>query len=796
MRWGPKQKQMKKLVLTGVCMTAMFCSYAQFTLKGRVVEKNLTTPIANATVSTRSGLNTITDDYGSFVLKTSNREAIQVEISSVGFSAWSGQLHPDSNITIRLVRNSSLMQPVEIRAVRASEQSPFTKTTLSAAALEKMNIGQDIPFLLNQTPSTVIHSDAGNGVGYTGIRIRGSDPTRINMTINGIPYNDAESQGIFFVNLPDLASSLNSLQIQRGVGTSSNGAGAFGATMNLLTNETNEKAYAELNNSAGSFNTFKNTLRAGTGLLNEHFTFDARLSRISSDGFVDRASSNMQSFFVSGAYLSGTSSLRLNVFSGKEKTYQSWYGIPEFKLETDRTYNSAGTERPGDPYANETDNYTQTHYQLFYNKSLSNFWNLNLALFYTRGKGYYEQYKAGESFGDYGMENFVTGNDTLRETDLIRQLWLDNHFYGNTFSLQYKKAKTELIIGGGWSRYDGKHYGTVTWANAGFPDNHRWYDLDADKTDMNLYAKWQQQLTERLSLFTDLQVRHVSYNIYGFRNNPTLDIKNNWLFFNPKLGLSYSKNNWTAYLSYAIANKEPNRDDFEAGAAQQPVYETLNDLELGVNKQGAVFSWGATVFYMKYRNQLILTGLINDVGAYARTNIPESYRAGIELTGRWKPANWFNISGNIAYSENKIRQFTAYYDDYDQGGQKTETLASTDISFSPRWVGGTTVNLTPAKNFEISVLNKYVSRQYLDNTSRISRSLDPYFLNDLRVIYRIKPGFMNEIQLMGQINNLFNVRYEPNGYSFSYYYGGELQTENFYYPMAGTNFMVGLNLKF
>lgn len=773
----------------------MVSSFAQFSIKGRVVEKNLASPLGNATVRTPSGITTLTDEYGYFLLKTTTRD-VQADISSVGFLPWSGSLSADSVVTIRLERNNTLMQPVEIRAVRASEQSPFTKTTLTASALEKMNMGQDIPFLLNQTPSTVIHSDAGNGVGYTGIRIRGSDPTRINMTINGIPYNDAESQGIFFVNLPDLASSLNSLQIQRGVGTSSNGAGAFGATMNLLTNEIHEKAYAELNNSAGSFNTFKNTLLAGTGLLNNHFTVDARLSRISSDGFIDRASSDMQSFFVSGAYLSNTSSLRLNVFSGKEKTYQSWYGIPESKLESDRTYNSAGTERPGDPYANETDNYRQTHYQLFYNKTLSKYWNLNLAGFYTRGKGYYEQYKADESYGKYGLPNFVTGRDTLRETDLIRQLWLDNHFYGNTFSLQYKKAKTDLIIGGGWSKYKGNHYGIITWATAGVPDNHRWYDLDADKSDVNLYAKWQQQLTERLSLFTDLQVRSVRYDIFGFRDNPTLFINNNWFFVNPKLGLSYTKDNWTAYLSYAVANKEPNRDDFEAGAAQQPVHETLNDLELGLNKQGAVLSWGATIFYMKYRNQLILTGQINDVGAYARTNIPESFRAGIELTARWKPTNWFNVSGNLAYSENKIRRFTGYYDDYDNGGQITESMASTDISFSPRWVGGATINLIPLKNLEVSLLNKYVSRQYLDNTSRESRSLDPYLLQDLRVIYRIKPRFMNEIQLMGQINNLFNVKYEPNGYSFSYYYGGELQTENFYYPMAGTNVMFGLNLKF
>jgi iron complex outermembrane recepter protein len=788
---------MKKLMSFGLLLMAMISVHAQHTVKGRVIEKNVALPVSSATIKFSDGSTTLSDENGYFRLKTNVKTGIRAEITAIGFLDWAGALPTDSAFfTVSLERSSSLMQPVEILAVRASEVSPFTKTTISARAIEKMNLGQDIPFLLNQTPSTVINSDAGNGVGYTGIRIRGTDATRINMTINGIPYNDAESQGIFFVNLPDLASSLNSLQIQRGVGTSANGAGAFGATMNLLTNEVNEKAYAELNNSAGSFSTFKNTLKAGTGLLNDHFTFDARLSRISSDGFVDRASSDLQSFFVSGAYLSKSSSLRFNVFSGKEKTYQSWYGIPESMLKTNRTFNSAGTERPGEPYDNETDNYRQTHYQLFYNKALSAAWKLNLAAFYTRGKGYYEQYKADEYYSDYGIPDFITGNDTLRSTDLIRQLWLDNHFFGNTFSLQYRKHKTDLIIGGGWSNYKGSHYGNVIWSKAGFPDNFRWYDLDADKNDMNIYAKWQQKLSQYLSVFTDLQLRQVRYNIYGFRNNPDLTVKNDWLFFNPKLGLSYTKNDWTAYISFAVANKEPNRDDFEAGNEQQPVFETLHDLEVGFDKKGATLSWGATVFYMNYRNQLILTGQINDVGAYARTNIPESYRAGIELMGSWKPMDWFDLSGSIAYSRNKIGNFTAYYDDYDAGGQKTETLSNTDIAYSPDWVASASLNARPVKNLELSLLNKYVSRQFLDNTGRTSRSLDPFFIQDLRASYRIKPRFMKEILIITQVNNLFNVMYEPNGYSFSYYYGGNQVTENFYFPMAGINFMAGLNLRF
>lgn len=762
-------------------------------LQGRVLESNVTTPLPGATVKT-AGATSLTDEDGYFTLRAA--DGIEVEVSATGFQPWKGKLYRDSTNIIRMTRTHTLMQPVEIRAVRAAENAPFTKTTLSAAALEKLNLGQDIPFLLNQTPSVVIHSDAGNGVGYTGLRIRGTDPTRINMTINGIPYNDAESQGIFFVNLPDLASSLNSVQIQRGVGTSSNGAGAFGATMNFMTNEVNEKAYAEINSSAGSFNTFKNTVRVGSGLINDKFTFDARLSRITSDGFIDRASSDLQSFFLSGAYVSGSSSLRLNVFSGKETTYQAWYGIPESFLKTNRTFNSAGTERPGAPYDNETDNYRQTHYQLFYNKALSKYWNLNAALFYTQGRGYYEQYRADESFEDYGRPNFTTGRDTLTTTDLIRQLWLDNHFYGTTFSAQYKKNKTDLIIGGAATSYKGDHFGDVIWAFAGFPDDHRWYDLDANKQDVNIYTKLQQQLSNRLSAFVDLQLRSVRYNIYGFRNNPGITVENDWLFFNPKLGLSYTHNNYTAYVSYAVANKEPNRDDFEAGTQQQPVHENLHDLEMGIDKKGRNFSWGAALFYMRYRNQLILTGQINDVGAYARTNIPESFRAGIELTGRWKPLPWLDLSGNLAWSRNRIRNFTAFYDDYDNGGQKTETFSSTNIAFSPDWVGSTSVNVKPVRNLDLTLMSKYVSRQYLDNTSRKDRSLDPYLVHDLRASYRILPRFMKEITLIGQINNLFNTMWEPNGYTFSYYAGGSLVTENFYYPMAGTNFMLALNLKF
>jgi iron complex outermembrane receptor protein len=788
---------MKKLMIASMSLLfAHFCA-AQVRVKGHVTEKNVASPVVNATVRMPDGKTVLSDTAGYFTLQLARPGDISLEVSAIGFKTFTGHFstrQPDFNI--ELERKAVLMEPVEIRAVRASDPSPFSKTTLSAATIQQQNLGQDLPFILNQSPSVVVNADAGNGVGYTGIRVRGSDPTRINMTINGIPYNAAESQGIFFVNLPDLASSTNSIQLQRGVGTSSNGSGAFGATMNLLTNEVQQDTYAELNNSYGSFNTWKNTLRAGTGLIDHHFTFDARLSHISSDGYIDRARSDLQSFYVSGAYLTAHSSLRLNVFSGKEKTYQAWYGVPESLLKTNRTFNAAGTERPGSPYNNETDNYKQTHYQLFYNQSLSPNWNLNLAMFYTKGAGYYEQYKAGQSYADYGLEDPVFGTDTLHETDLIRQLWLDNQFFGNTFSLQYKKPATDIIIGGGWNRYLGHHHGDVIWAAAGFPDNYRWYYLEANKTDLNIYGKWQQKISGRVSLFADLQLRKVNYNIYGFRDNPSLVTKNDWLFFNPKLGINYTHNDWRAYASVAVGNKEPNREDFEAGKDGQPSHETLYDAELGIEKRNTVVSWAATYYYMKYHNQLVLTGQINDVGAYTRTNIPNSYRTGIELTGRWKPINWLDANGNLSLSSNKVMNYTSYYDDYDQGGQKSEFLSKADIAFSPAAVAGYTINIRPFNRLELSLIGKYVSRQYLDNTSREDRSLDPFYTQELRLSYRINPRFMKEILLVGQAMNIFDSKYEPNGYTFSYYYGGSLQTENYYYPMAGINFMFALNCKF
>ena len=693
--------------------------------------------------------------------------------------------------------DTTLLQPVEVNAVRAGEKAPFAKTNLNKKEIEKINLGQDLPILLNQTPSVVVNSDAGAGVGYTGIRIRGTDASRINVTLNGIPYNDAESQGTYFVDLPDFSSSINSIQVQRGVGTSSNGAGAFGASINLATNEINKKSYAELNNSYGSYNTLKNTLQFGSGIIGNHFTFDGRLSRISSDGYINRATSNLKSFYTSTAYVSEKNSVRLNIFSGKEKTYQAWDGVPENLLATNRRYNGIGTEKPGTPYDNETDNYTQTHYQLFYNHKINNYWKGNIAVFLTKGKGYYEQYKADKNLADYGLPNYFDGTNTITTTDLIRRLWLDNNFYGSIFSLQHHKNKTDFTVGGGWNGYDGKHFGEIIWAKVqpAVPANYRWYNLIAHKKDFSLYSKWVEQWTTHFQTYVDVQFRNINYAINGFENNPTLLIKNNYNFLNPKLGITYNKNTWQLYASYALAQHEPNRGDYEASTTQQPKPELLNDFEAGAEKKGSNYSFGATLYYMKYKDQLVLTGKINDVGAYTRTNIPNSYRAGIELQGKYIFTSYLNIAANISFSKNKIKNFTEYLDDYDNGGQVSNFYSSTDIAFSPNTVAGGSVNITPVKYAEINLIGKYVDRQYLDNTAKKSRSLNPYYTQDVRLSYLLEGKIFKATSIIVQLNNIFSKKYEPNGYSYSYISGGNITTQNYYFPMAPFNCMVGVNIR-
>jgi iron complex outermembrane recepter protein len=676
--------------------------------------------------------------------------------------------------------DTTYLQPIEINALRAGEKAPFTKTNLTKKDIERNNLGQDLPFLLNQTPGVVINSDAGAGVGYTGIRIRGTDASRINVTINGIPYNDAESQGTFFVNMPDFASSINSIQIQRGVGTSSNGAAAFGATLNLSTNEINKGSYLALNNAAGSFNTFKNTLQFGSGLIKKHFTFDGRFSRITSDGYVDRATSNLQSFYVSGAYINDKHSLRFNIFSGKEKTYQAWNGVSEALIKSNRTYNQSGTEKTDDPYDNETDNYAQTHYQLFFNSKLNAYWKSNVTVFLTRGRGYYEQYKADRKLSSFGLPDYVNGTTTIKRTDVVRQLWLDNYFYGTTFSAQCNKYKTAVAIGGGINQYNGKHYGIIKWAavQAAVPTNYKWYNLPAVKKDFSLYTKLTQQLHTHLYSFVDIQFRNVNYSINGFRDNPSIKVRSNYNFINPKVGFTLIKNSWKAYASYALAQKEPNRDDFEAGATQKPTAEVLHDFEGGIEHKNNAYSFAATFYYMKYKNQLVLTGKINDVGAYTRTNQPNSYRSGLELQGGYVFSTKINVTANAVFSTNKIKKFTEYIDNYDNGTQQLNMYNKTDIAFSPNTILSSSINIAPIRNAEINLVSKYVSRQYLDNTAQKKRRLNPFYTQDVRLSYSLRGKVLKQTDFILQINN------------------GVFNTETFLFPMAPINFMAGINISF
>ncbi|MFZ9719090.1 MAG: TonB-dependent receptor, partial [Chitinophagaceae bacterium] len=632
-------------------------SWAQVRITVQTVDAEDGTPVSNASVQLKEVQTIQTNEEGLLFFSLKKPGTYRFVISAVGYQTLQKEVMITSDtkkIDFELKRQQLFMQPIEISASRAGSKAPFAKTNLSKAEIEKRNLGQDIPFILNQTPSVVVTSDAGNGIGYTGIRIRGTDATRINMTINGIPYNDAESQGIFFVNLPDLASSVSSIQIQRGVGTSTNGAGAFGATMNFSTNEFNEKAYAEVNNSVGSFDTRKHTVKAGTGLINNHFTVDARLSRIESAGFVDRAATDLQSFYLSGAYINKNTSIRLNIISGNEKTYQAWNGVPEAKLRNqpdqllNHYYNNIGslyfTKQDSinlftsDPrrfnvylYDNQTDNYRQDHYQFFVNHAFNSNLKANLTLFYSQGRGYYEQYRHNNRFSSYGLPDVTVGNTVVRRTDLIRQLWLDNDFYGGLYTLEYKKKKHSLIGGGGYTVYQGDHFGEIPWAAIGIAPRHRWYDFDATKTDFNLFAKWQYAITDALELFTDLQYRGVNYRFTGTRKFPTVNVNETFHFLNPKLGIHYRRNGYTAYASYAVGNKEPNRDDYERNETDPlPRREQLHNVEAGVSKNTSRYTWNANLFLMRYKDQLVLTGRINDVGDAVRVNVPNSYRIGIE----------------------------------------------------------------------------------------------------------------------------------------------------------------------
>jgi len=705
----------------------------------------------------------------------------------------------DQSIVVLMEPSSFLADEVVVQATRASTNAATTFKNLSSDEIAKNNLGQDITYLLNQTPSVVVSSDAGAGVGYTNMTIRGSDTQRINVTINGIPYNDSESQGSFWVNMPDFASSVDNIQIQRGVGTSTNGAGAFGASINIQTDQRIDTAYGELDNSFGSYNTWKNTVKLGTGLINDKFSLDARLSQIKSDGYMDNAFSDLKSFYVSGAWYGKKSFLRANVFSGKEKTYQAWNGVPEELLETDRTHNEFD-------YKDQTDNYTQTHYQLLYSNQLNTKLLLNGALHYTRGLGYYEEYEEDAALEDYKLEPVIIGGETITNTDLVRRRWLDNNFYGLTYSLNYRPTGLlNLTLGGAYNEYEGDHYGEVIWATYSSNLNlgDKYYLNDATKKDFNVYAKGDYKL-DNLSFFGDIQYRNVNYIQRGAnRDLGILDQIVNYNFFNPKLGFSLSfDNNSNIYASVAMANKEPVRRDFtDSSPESRPSPERLTDVELGYRISSSKFNVGINGYGMFYKDQLVVTGQINDIGSAVRENVDKSYRVGAELDASWQPFANFTWRATAAFSQNKIKDYTFYTDIYDANwdvvDQKAETLSETDIALSPNTILSNEFAYVPFEKAEIALISKYVSRQYLDNTANKGKSIDPFFTSDLRLSYQTPIKGLKNLGVTLKVNNIFNELYEANGYTFGYFNpDGQLETYNYYFPQATRNFLLGLNLKF
>jgi iron complex outermembrane receptor protein len=803
---------MKLRISLALLVLLPFLSMAQISLSGKVMDAQTAAQLQGAHLNLNNRLvRTTTDEQGMFNVSGLKPGTYRLKITYMGYLTWENliELSSDKVMNIEMEVAPILSEAAIITSTRANAKTPVAYQNLNAEEISKKDQGRDIPFLLEQMPGTVVTSDAGAGVGYTGFRIRGTDMNRINITVNGIPLNDAESHSVFWVNMPDFASSVGSLQVQRGVGTSTNGAAAFGASVNLQTAPPPSEAYGLITNAYGSFNTWRHNVEAGTGLINGKWAMDARLSKLSSDGFIDRATADLKSFYVSGGFYGKNTIAKLNIFSGKEVTYQAWDGVPSYILDTNRTWNGIGmyTDYQGNTkfYENETDNYQQDHYQLLVSQRISSRITGNVAIHYTRGFGYYEQFKDDEDLEDYLISPIeVVGGDSIiiTQSDLIRRKNLDNHFYGFTWSLNYEKGKLNLVAGGSGNIYDGLHYGNVIWAEfaqtAGY--GHRWYEGTGDKRDLNFYTKAQYQAGKKLSLYADLQLRGISYSLAGI-DDDLRDITQNhdFMFFNPKAGLFYQLNNANSlYLSFAIANREPNRDNYTDAdpSKPSPVAETLFDYELGYHYNSSSIKVSANLYYMYYRDQLVLTGQINDVGAAIMTNVPESFRTGIELSGTAKITEKIHASVNLTLSENKIKNFTEFVDDWDNWGSQIENpIGNTNLAFSPNLIAGGEVGWEFAKGFEASLNGKFISRQYIDNTSAKERSLDPYFVSNFRLSWAVEPDFMRGLNINLNVNNLLNAEYETNAWVYRYYSEGSYGTYDGYFPQAGINFMVGITVK-
>ena len=707
------------------------------------------------------------------------------------------------------------LDEVLVKAVRVDAESPITYSNLDRKDLEERNLGQDLPILLNYLPSVVTTSDAGAGVGYTGFRVRGTGNQGINVTINGIPYNDSESLTTFFVNLQDFTSSVESLQLQRGVGTSTNGGGAFGASLNILTDAASDEAYAEVSGSIGSFNTRRGNVKFGTGLLNDHFTFSGRLSVIKSDGYVDRASSDLKSYYLQGAYKDDNTLIKIIGFGGSEVTYQAWNGIDAQTLDTDRTYNPIGFQYDENGnfegfYNNQVDDYRQDHVQLHWTQRYDNNWSTNLSFNYTYGRGFFEEYvdewyytnvnfDSSPTFEFLGWEPYTVNGEEIAQTDLIRRRWLDNDYYVASLNVNYKDENIDFISGIYGSIYKGDHFGEITWAryfDQNSEKNDRYYEGTGEKDEFTAFAKATYRLNDNLSLFGDLQGRFITYETGGLKDDKELfEIDKSYSFFNPKAGATYSLNESNdIYLSYARANREPNRTDFENG---DPQPESLNDFELGYRYASDRTRLNANVYYMDYRNQLVLTGAIDDVGAPIRANSGSSYRLGLEVEAGFQLGRQFVISPNIALSTNKNRDFIFQRDGV------LQNLGNTNISFSPELVAGNRLDFFPLENLRLSLMSKFVGEQYLGNIDAESSKLGSYFVNDFNVQYELtNVPFAESVTLTALVNNIFAEEYVSNGYFFTfdddYTNPGTITTVEGagYYPQAKTNFLLGATVRF
>lgn len=803
--------QMKtRIVSILVCCSNIL--FSQQIFQGKIQNEE-NRPVANVLIQDKNH-QTLTQSNAQGIFEVQVSQNTPVYLQADGYETLFDTLRPTSSGQLFVLFFSrEELEGIQIKATRANAKTPTTFTNLKKEDVQANNFGQDLPYLLDGTLSTVVSSDAGAGIGYSNIRIRGVDPTRTNVTINGIPINDAESQGMFWVNMPDFASSAENIQIQRGVGTSANGGAAFGASINVKSDNIRLRPYGEIDNSYGSFSTWKNTVKAGTGVINDHFAFDMRLSNITSNGYVDRASSDLKSFYTSGAWFNRKSMLKFNIFGGREITYQAWNGIPESRLKNDvqgmldyasrngltneetnslledgRTYNYF-------TFHNQVDRYNQTHYQLHFNHRFNEFWNFNVSGHYTRGLGYYEEYKNDQKMASYLLSPIVIDSaTTISKTDLIRRKWLDNHFYGMVYSLNYSKQNLELTYGGGINHYMGAHYGTVIWARHASDSelDHVYYHDDASKIDFNNYLKATYELNNNV-IFGDVQIRTVNYVFEGISDlgsASTATQKANYVFFNPKVGWMYNWDFNSLYASLAISNREPIRKDFtENTSGNRPQAERLYNLEIGNRFQKGKWAFNASYYLMYYDNQLILTGEINDVGGTKRTNAKQSYRTGIELEGAYQATKWMQILAGGTYSWNKILHFTEYLDDYDNGGQQAIVHKNTDLALSPNLIASFSLNFEPLKNFNLRLGGKYVSRQYLDNTSDKTRSIDGYYTMNFNASYFLKLPKIEGIEFGLQVNNLLNANYANNGYTYGYIYGQESIRENFYFPQAGINWM-------